>query len=261
VRLNTITYRVGETPVWGKVDAVVGGFVTSAPPGGTWLLPADPYAAGKGVLRGELGSRETGRRLALDLLAHERNSPVGVVVGKGEEAELAAGLGEVTKVVTAPIDARGECDGALFALRRQGARSVALAGPPAMVATCADTLLTMGWAPAEGMLVPSSLAYSALQHRLSLHGARTVLGLPWPTAASAGAERFRAVAPPAATESYRALITFAATELAVAAAREGAMPSDLFTGTWRTDLVHFDRGANLDAAVVEAGDHGWDRPA
>jgi hypothetical protein len=67
-------------------------------------------------------------------------------------------------------------------------------------------------------------------------GARTVLGLPWPTSTAPGAARFRANT---SSLSYRALVSYAATELAIDVARQqgGVSLQSIADGLWRNDLI------------------------
>jgi hypothetical protein len=89
-----------------------------------------------------------------------------------------------------------------------------------------------------------------------LVGARTVLALPWPTSPDPAAARFRAVV---GSTSYRALVSFAAAELAIEIARaKGAItPAGISSRSWKTDLASFKGLANRGARVDVAGPGGW----
>ena len=84
----------------------------------------------------------------------------------------------------------------------------------------------------------------------------TVLGLPWPDGASSGAARFRSAVP--GDTSYRALVSYAAVELAVQAARDGTLTMALLSGgAWRNDLYDFSGLQNVGAAIVASTSGDW----
>jgi hypothetical protein len=85
----------------------------------------------------------------------------------------------------------------------------------------------------------------------------TVLGLPWPGSSNPGAARFRSEVP--GVSSYRALVSFAAVEMAVQVARSsGALQLDRIAGgSWQNDLYDFAGVANVGAQVVQQSAGGW----
>ncbi|MGH9005542.1 MAG: hypothetical protein ACRDYV_20645, partial [Acidimicrobiia bacterium] len=112
----------------------------------------------------------------------------------------------------------------------------------------------------DTLLVLPSAAYDHLEHDPAAHGARTFLGLPWPTSDEAGARRYRAAAGgDRGVRSYRALVTFAAVEAAVESATATGSPAPA-TGRYRSDLYDIDGGANRAGTVVRVGFGRWAAP-
>jgi hypothetical protein len=219
-----------------RVDALVGGFGVSPPEGTPWLLPADPGIAGPTVVPAEMTARLAGIQLASDLRRQGLNGVVGVVVGSGPDAGLAAGL--ASRVTTTSVTAQeaGTCGPEVAALRRAGAVALAIAGSPELAAKCLRASFASVWFPTYGTVLAPSAAYAGIQSMPEALGARTVLGLPWPTSTAPGAARFRSTTE---STSYRALVSYAATELAIDVARQQGTLSlgSVEAGSWRTDLV------------------------
>lgn len=220
----------------GRVDALVGGF-GATPPGDTpWLLPADPAVAGPTVVPAEMTARLAGAQLGSVLRRQGVNGPVGVVVGSGPDAALAGGLASRTPTTTVTAQEAGTCATEVAALRRAGAVALAVAGSPDLAARCMRAALRAMWLPTYGVVLAPSAAYAGLHAMPEALGARTVLGLPWPTSSAPGAARFRATT---SSTSYRALVSYAATELAIDVARQQGTVNlaSVGAGNWRTDLV------------------------
>jgi len=242
----------------GTVDAVVGGFGASAPAGVPWYLPADPSLRPALSLAAELDPQTAGARLASDLVRRGLQGPVGVIDAGGSDGALGAGIAQVLPVDDLSVAAGQGCLAAVQALTRPGSSDVALAvaGPPSLAAACVTALTTVPKAdqPPGGLLLAPDAAYAGVGGSSSL---TTVLGLPWPTSASPGAARFRAAVP--GVDSYRALVSFAATELAIDVARTtGAVTMAAeASSTWRSDLVDFDGPSNLGEQAVTDGPGGW----
>jgi hypothetical protein len=249
---------VADTPPPVPPDVYVGGFT---PPGSehdrTWLLPADPVATGPAVLAAEVDAETAGRMLGQQARAARRADPVAVVLGDGAERAMAQGLAETGPPVTAsPVG--DDCEPAVRTLRMRAPTALALAGDEHLVRDCIEAAISIGWLPPGGILVPPSVAYGRTDAGWASVGVRTVFGLPWPSSGAPGAARFRAST---GSASYRALVTFAAAEIAIAVARtSGAsgLPS-ISQGVWRTDLVDIEGGVNRGAAVVLATPTGWER--
>lgn len=218
-----------------RVTVLVGGFGADAPAGIPWLLPADPAVAGPDVVPAESPARAAGLQLGALLRRQGVDGVVGVVLGQGPDAALAGGL--ATKTPTTTVTAQSaDCGPEIAALQRAGAVALAIAGSPDLAARCMRAAFLRVWRPAFGTLLAPSAAYAGLQIMPEALGARTVLGLPWPTSTAPGAARFRANT---ASTSYRALVSYAATELAIDVARQqgGITLDSIAQGIWRNDLI------------------------
>lgn len=233
-----------------RVTALVGGFGVAAPEGTPWLLPADPAIAGANVIPAESPARAAGVQLGAMLRRQGINGPVGVIVGSGPDAALGTGLASKTPTVSVAAQESGTCVPEIQSLARSGAAALAVAGSPDLAATCMRAALRSAWRPIFGIVLAPSAAYAGLQSMPEALGARTVLGLPWPTSAAPGAARFRATT---ASQSYRALVSYAATELAIDVARQQGMVSleSVQAGLWRNDLIDLDGlTSRLNTTVV-----------
>jgi hypothetical protein len=84
-----------------------------------------------------------------------------------------------------------------------------------------------------------------------------LVGLPMPTSDTPGAARFRAQT---GGRSYRAMLTFAGVELAVALDAAGPDIASAWRRdpTWRSDLVAYDQGRNIGIHAVRASMDGWE---
>jgi hypothetical protein len=243
----------------GHVDALVGGFGAVMPLDVQWILPADPWAAGADVVSTELSPEAAGARLGQDLLQRGATGTVGVVEGAGPDAALASGLASAVPVSVVQAPTSDTCLPELAALQAQGVAAVAVAGPPSLAAACVSAVNAGPWSPPGGILLAPSAAYAGISSAGvgAGPGTFTVLGLPWPASPSVGAARFRADLP--GLSSYRALVSYAAVELAVDVARTtGSLSTASMTGhTWRNDLYDYSGTANAGAAVVEESAGGW----
>lgn len=237
----------------GSASVAVGGF--GAAPPVPWLFPADPYAPGS--LAAEVPAAEAGALLAADLARRGIRGTVAAVVADGPDAALADGVERAAPVTRIAAAASSSCDSEIRAARRALPAALVLAVAPDLAGRCLDAAARLGWRPPGGVLVAPSAAYAGLERDPATAGGRTVLGLPWPTGDEPGAARFRAAVP--GVGSYRALVAYAAAELAVAAARARSplRLADLVHGTWQTDLVTLSGGANTTARIVVAGTGGW----
>lgn len=235
-------------------SVAVGGF--GATPSVPWLFPADPYAPGS--LSAEVSPVAAGAFLAAELKGSGVRGSVAAVVDGGPDAALADGVAGEMPVVRLASASATSCDTEIQAARRALPAALALAVPPELARRCLDAAARIGWRPPGGILLAPSAAYAGLERTATTAGARTVLGLPWPTGDEPGASRFRAAVP--GVRSYRALVAYAAAELAVASAR-ATFPfglDDLGRGTWRTDLVVLSDGHNVTPRIVVAGQGGWE---
>ena len=219
-----------------RVNVLVGGFGAHPLADTPWLLPADPAVTGPRVIPAELTARLAGAQLGAVLRRQGISGPVGVVVGSGPDAGLGAGLATRTPTTSVTAQEAGTCGPEIASLRRAGAVALAVAGSPELAAKCLRAAFAAVWLPTYGVILAPSAAYAGLQSMPEALGARTVLGLPWPTSTAPGAARFRAITQ---STSYRALVSYAATELAIDVARQQGAVSlgSVEAGTWRTDLV------------------------
>lgn len=234
-----------------SVNAMVGGFGADVSTTTPWLLPADPSVTGPNVVPAEGSARAVGAQLASDLRAQGLGGPVGVIVGSGPDAALAAGLASKAPVTTVAARKDTTCLTELATLHRSGATAVAVAGDTDLVATCVRAAARSPWRARIGPLVAPSAAYSGIGSLPEATGTRTVLALPWPTSSSPGAARFRAST---VSQSYRALVSYAATELAIDVARQtGTVSVEAIAGrTWQSDLVELEGTTNRAGRVTAA---------
>ncbi|MEW6476965.1 MAG: hypothetical protein AB1679_32310 [Actinomycetota bacterium] len=240
-----------------SVDAFVGGAAAPVPAGIPWVFPADPAVRGEDVVAAEASPFEVGARLAEDLDQRAVPGPVGAVVGDGPDGALADGVASQRRTVRVTAARDDSCRDQLRALRRRDVTVVVLAGGPDLVERCTVAAAFLAWRPPGGILVPPSAAYAHLERSPAAQGVRTVLGLPWPDSDTPGANRYRAAVP--GRQSYRALVSFAAVELAVQVARnEGAVRAErLRSGSWRSDLFHLEGGHHRQRPVMVASLGRW----
>jgi hypothetical protein len=257
--------REAVASLGGRVDVIVGGFGATLPPAKAgqetppWLFPAEPHPQGPSVVSAELDPTSLGTRLGEDLVDRGFTGVVGVIRGGGPDEALADGLAAVPGLTLTEVEAEDDtgCTRELMTLRQRRAVAVAVAGPPELAARCADARVRMAWNPRGGVLVPASAAYAHLEVLPTAAGARTVLGLPWPTGNHRGAARYRAAVPGPA--SYRALVSYAGVELAVqvARARGTVTHADVTGGHWTSDLIDFE-ATRRAATVVHVTLGRWD---
>jgi len=183
---------------------------------------------------------------------------VGIVQGTGPDSALALGLAAEVPTTTVAASS-GTCVPAVSTLEQEQVVAVAVAGSPDLAESCLAALAATAWTPPGGILVPPSAAYAGVASAGvgTGSGAYTVLGMPWPESSSPGAARFRADLP--GITSYRALVTYAAIELAVEVARTAGpvSPRAMAGHTWRSDLYDFAGTTNADVQVVQDSAGGW----
>ena len=248
-----------------RVDVVVGGFGATLPPAGPghdpppWLFPAEPHPVGPSVVSAELDPVSLGTRLGEDLVLRDLGGLVGVIRGGGPDEGLREGLAGVPGLSITEVEAAPNtgCTRELLALKSRRVVAVAVAGPPELAARCADARVRLAWNPRGGVLVAASAAYAHLEVLPTAAGARTVLGLPWPTGDHRGAARYRAAVPGPA--SYRALVSYAGVELAVqvARARGSVTHAHVMDGHWTSDLIDFE-ATRRAATVVQVTLGRWE---
>lgn len=233
-----------------RVDAIVGGFGAEIATTTPWLFPADPLVTGANVVPAEASARAVGAQLAEALHDDGLLGVVGVVVGNGPDAGLAAGLSSKAHVATVAARKNTSCLAEIATLRRSGAMTLAIAGDTDLAAACLRAASRSAWQPRVALLAPSA-AYAGVASLPEATGARTVLALPWPTSSAAGAARFRAST---TSQSYRALVSYAATELAIDVARQtgGVSLASMAGRTWHSDLVDLNGVDNRAGSTTSA---------
>ena len=243
----------------GRVQALVGGFATDAPDGMPWIMPADVVSAGADVAVRELAAEQAGVALGQDLSARSSDTrTVGAIVASGTDAGLATGLARTVAVQQVEAGADTTCDQEMLALRKRDVVALALAVPPDLARRCAAAAARIGWRPSGGLLLAPSAVYAHLERDLVAQGARSAVALSAPSSADPGPTRFRQAAP--GCDSYRAFVSFAAAELAVAAARgaNGALTlAAVRDHHWHTDLYDVDGGQHTTSHVVTVRFGRW----
>jgi hypothetical protein len=242
-----------------RVDALVGGFSIDAPTGMPWVMPADVGLTGPDVAATELAAEKAGAALGLDLAARstERRT-VGAIVAAGPDAGLATGLARSVPVQPVEAGSDTSCDQEMFALRKRDVAALALAVPPDLARRCAAAAARMGWRPGGGLLLAPSAVYAHLERDLVAQGARSAVALSAPNADDSGPSRFRQTAP--GCDSYRSLVSFAAAELALGAARTSNGVLSLAAVRdrhWHSDLYDVDGGQHTTAHVVSIRFGRW----
>jgi len=246
------TDDAARADVLNRVDALVGGFSIDAPAGMPWIMPADVGPAGADIVAGELGAEQAGAALGLDLAARNTDTrTVGAIVAPGPDAGLATGLAKTVAVQQVEAGTDTTCDQEMLALRKRDVAALALAVPPALARRCAAAAARIGWRPGGGLLLAPSAVYAHLERDLVAQGARSAVALLPPNTDDAGTNRFRQSAP--GCDSYRSLVSFAAAELALDAARtaNGVVTVSAVRGRhWHSDLYDVDGGQQTTAHVV-----------
>ena len=236
----------------GRVDALVGGFAIDAPAGMPWIMPADVAPAGPDVTATELAAEQAGAALGSDLSARSSDTrTVGAIVAPGPDAGLAAGLAKTVAVQQVEAGSDTTCDQEMLALRKRDVVALALAVPPDLARRCAAAAARIGWRPSGGLLLAPSAVYAHLERDLVTQGARSAVALSAPGTDDAGTNRFRQSAP--GCDSYRSLVSFAAAELALGAARtaNGALSlSAVRDHHWHSDLYDIDAGQHTTSHLV-----------
>ena len=243
----------------GRVEALVGGFAIDAPAGMPWIMPADTGPDGPDVAARELEAEQAGVALGQDQSARSTDTrTIGAIVAPGPDAGLATGLAKAVAVQQVEAAADTTCDQEMLALRKRDVSALALAVPPDLARRCAAAAARIGWRPSGGLLLAPSAVYAHLERDLVAQGARTAVALSAPSANEAGPTRFRQAAP--GCESYRSLVSFAAAELALGAARSanGALTlAAVRDHHWHTDLYDVDGGRQTTSHIVTARFGRW----
>jgi hypothetical protein len=248
----------GRASALNRVQALVGGFAIEAPPGMPWIMPADVGLNGPDVAAAELAAEQAGAALAADLAARGSSGTVAAVVTPGPDAGLVTGLAKSMLVHSVEAGHKTSCHQEMSALRKRDVVALALAVPPDLARRCAAAAARIGWRPSGGLLLSPSAVYAHLERDLVTQGARSALALTTPNADDSGSSRFRRSAP--GCDSYRSLVSFAATELALGAAgaSNGVLTmSGLRERRWSSDLYDVEGGRHTTSRIVSVRWGRW----
>jgi hypothetical protein len=207
---------------------------------------------GSEVTGRERSAEQAGVALGQDLTARSSDTrTVGAIVAPGPDAGLAAGLAKAVAVQQVEAGTDTTCDQEMLALRKRDVGTLALAVAPDLARRCAAAAARIGWRPSGGLLLAPSAVYAHLERDLVAQGARSAVALSAPNADDAGPNRFRQAAP--GCTSYRSLVSFAAAELALGAARttNGALTlAAVRDHHWQSDLYDVNDGQHTTSHVV-----------
>ncbi|HVM53454.1 MAG TPA: hypothetical protein VM262_09680 [Acidimicrobiales bacterium] len=229
------------------VDAVVGGWSAPAPvlvqtaDGVIVAADPDPERAGALLADAAVGDAEL----------------VGVIRSSGPDAAFGDGVAATRRVVVVELDRDSSCDREVRRVLSRGAVAIALAAPPPAVRTCLAAVEASGARPPRGVLVPPSMMLEPESPRVAELDVLGLVGLPMPTSDTPGAARFREHT---GGRSYRAMLTFAGVEIAVALDAAGPDIASAWRRepTWSSDLVAYDGGRNVGIHAVRAARDGWE---
>lgn len=233
------------------IDAVVGGWSATAP---VLVQTADGV-----IVAADPDPEQAGARLAAAAVGDAEL--VGVIRGSGADTAFGDGAAATRRVVSVDLAQGSSCDREVRSLLAQGAAAIALAVPPPAVRTCIAAVEALGARPPRGVLVPPSMTLEPESPAVAGLDVLGLAGLPMPTSDTPGAARFRELT---GARSYRAMLTFAGVELAVALHAAGPDVASAWRRepTWHSDLVAYERGRNLGIHVVRASggrwEHHWD---
>lgn len=242
------------------VKAVIGGYGATGQTwqavgarGIPWFAPADvPPTPPATVVAVEVNHVTAGEMLAESLVGRGHHR-VAAIVGKGGERRLAEGMHGTLQVDTLQIDTGAPCRPALDAAGVNGADVLALALEPVGVVRCLEALHPEF--PIRQIVIPSTAVDDALVRLPEGFGLAATLGAPGPDDAGKGPTRFRSVT--GIQRNYRAMVSYAAAELAVTALRNN--PEDPFKGfasggVYRSDLLTLNPSASPNNVAVQVVD-------
>jgi hypothetical protein len=246
-------------------DVLVGGIASTAATGEVivpgdkpWILPADPRVSGSSVLVAEPDAADAGRAVSATLTIAP-TAPIAVLDDSGASSAFGRQVALTRRgpVATVAVPVGQTCDSSISSARKQQSAALVFALEDAQLRRCLDALARAAWMPSGGVLLPSYAAFSAPDVPFGVRGA-AALPLPWSSWNDPGVTRFRTVS--GGATSYRALVSFAATELAIAIARENAGHVDLSrvaSHPWRSDLFSFDGTRNIGLRPAQRTLGGW----
>ena len=239
------------------VDVLVGGLPGRSgveTRGRLWILPADPRVTGSNVL-GLLPAPADYGRLISEAWTHT-GEPRIFILQDGSEQQRIADAFSATYPGAVRLSVGDRCEESVSEARGRGASSLVLAIDRATLERCATALRRIGWVPAGPILVPGYVAFGTSPFPPAAD-VRALLGVPWPAWDETGPARFREATK---SLSYRALVTFASVELAVAVARanEGQVnAAAVLSGAWRSDLLALDGTTNVGLRPARMVPGGW----
>lgn len=235
-------------PAPAHVDAIVGGWGA-----GEWDTPALVRVSGGPVVPGDPDPRTAGRLLAAAVT--EAGSVIGVIEAAGPDAAFGDGVADARRTTTTDLVAGSSCEREVRAALARGASALAIAAPPPSVRACLSALVSSGFRPPAGVLVPPSAALdpSPLPAGLDVLAA---VGLPAPGSDHPGATRVRRAT---GVHSYRALLTFAGVELAAGVTAGAGRFADAWRTplSWQSDLLRVEDGRNLAVHALRASAGEW----
>jgi hypothetical protein len=206
-----------------------------------------------------LAAEQAGTALGLDLTARSSDTRmVGAIVASGPDSGLATGLAKAVAVQQVEAGTDTTCDQEMMALRKRDVAAIALAVPPDLARRCAAAAARIGWRPSGGLFLAPSAVYAHLERDLVAQGARSAVALSAPGTDDTGTNRFRQSAP--GCESYRSLVSFAAAELALNAAKASNGVLSLAAVRdhhWHSDLYDVDGGRHTTTHVVTVRFGRW----
>ena len=244
--VEVVPITAGE-PAPAGIVAVVGGWTAPAPvlletaDGVVVAADPDPERAGALLADAAVGDAEL----------------VGVIRSPGPDAAFGDGVADTRRVVAVELAADSSCDREVRSVLSRGAVAIAMAAPPPAVRTCLAAVEASGARPPRGVLVPPSMMLEPEAPRVADLEVVSLVGLPMPTSETPGAARFREQT---GGRAYRAMLTFAGVELAMALDAAGPDIASAWRreSTWSSDLVAYDKGRNLGIHAVRASMDGWE---
>ena len=245
-----------------RYEVVVGGVTSfgAAASSSTvpWVLPA-VASTGEGPLIPPTPAPASAAAALVATLPADASVAIidGDVAEKPFADAITAALGARAKRVA--LDGRTGCAPELRNAARMGASALVLAMRPSYAHDCLDALGGVTWNVSGGVIVPASMAFEPpTRSHAKRASIRIALGLPWPTWDDPASARFRQAA---RSTSYRAMVSFAAAELAILAARRSAGPLTYgaVAGDTDTDALALRGGTLARLHVAEAAAGGWSR--
>lgn len=223
--------------------AVVGGYGASASTvqalagrGIPWFGPTDlAPASPAGMVTVEVGHQAAGR-LVGDALRQKGFERAVALSGPGDERHLTEGLKTRMTVEGTTVDESRSCGPYLDTAALTGAETIVLAMARDALAGCVSALRQAH--PFHTVVVPATALDDALSRLPAGFALVAALGAPAPDDPGAGPTRFRSAT--GIDRNYRAMVSFAAAEVAVASLnhdRQDPLAGFMKGGQYRSDLL------------------------